>query len=102
MGAQEIFEPETDKPPFKFAQLIRQALMTSKDSGLRLPDICSFISKKYPFYKLENQKWQNSIRHNLTLNGGFEKVPNPDKGSKGKRNCWRLKKRTLQDIEENI
>ena len=105
----EIFEPESDKPPFKFAQLIRQALMTNKDSGLPLPDIYSFISKKYPYYKMENQNWQNSIRPLLSMH--FEKVPNPNQGKgKGARaigatgnrgNCWRLKKGASKDIEKN-
>ena len=38
---------------------------------------------------MENQNWQNAIRHNLSLNKArFEKVPNP-KGARG--NCWRMK-----------
>ena len=78
-----------NKPPFTYAQLILQALMTEKDLGLPLIDIYSFISQKYPYYKMENQTWQNAIRHNLTLNKGFEKVPNSKKGTRGK--CWRMK-----------
>ena len=80
---------ESGKPPFTFAQLILQALMTEKDSGLPLCEIYSFISQKYPFYKLGNKTWQNAIRHNLTLNEGFEKVINSNEGRRG--NCWRMK-----------
>ena len=85
---QENYD-ETDKPPFTYAQLIVQALMTKRDSGLPLVDIYSFVSQKYPYYKMENNAWQNSIRHNLTLNEGFEKVLNSNNGRRG--NCWRLK-----------
>ena len=77
-----------NKPPFTYAQLIIQALRTEKDLGLPLIDIYSFINQEYPYYKMENKNWQNSIRHNLTLNTGFEKVPN-SKGTRG--NCWRMK-----------
>ena len=63
--------------------------MTEKDSGLPLCEIYSFISQKYPFYKLGNKTWQNAIRHNLTLNEGFEKVINSNEGRRG--NCWRMK-----------
>ena len=83
----------TGKPPFTYAQLITQALMTEKDSGLLLSDIYSFINQKYPYYRMENPAWQNAIRHNLTLNPGFEKVPATVGSNKGGRrgNWWRLK-----------
>ena len=83
----------TGKPPFTYAQLITQALMTEKDSGLLLSDIYSFINQKYPYYRMENPAWQNAIRHNLTLNPGFEKVGQRLGSNKGGRrgNCWRLK-----------
>ena len=48
-----------------------------------------FISQKYPFYKMKDQGWQNSIRHNLSLNKGFENVPNSNEGGRGNR--WRMK-----------
>ena len=83
----------TGKPPFTYAQLITQALMTEKDSGLLLSDIYSFIHQKYPYYRMENPAWQNAIRHNLTLNDGFEKVGAHLGSNKGGRrgNYWRLK-----------
>ena len=53
---------EGKKPPFTYAQLILQALMTEEDLALPLPKIYSFISQKYPFYKRGDEKWQNPIR----------------------------------------
>ena len=81
-------EKAENRPPFTYAQLIFQALMEDKDLvGLPLSNIYSFISKKYPFYKVEDEEWQNSIRHNLTLNEGFEKVPKLLSSS----SQWRMK-----------
>ena len=81
------------KPPFSYKQLIGQALMTERESGLPISDIYSFISQNYPFYKMENQGWQNSVRHNLSLHKGFENVPShicpTQKAVKG--NCWRTR-----------
>ena len=47
---------------------------------LPLFDIYLYISRNYPFYKMEekgSKAWQNAIRHNLTLNQNFEKVSRP-------------------------
>ena len=47
---------------------------------LPLYDIYLYISRNYPFYRMEtkgSKAWQNAIRHNLTLNPNFEKVARP-------------------------
>lgn len=62
------------KPPYSFAQLIAQALASQPSRRLTLSGIYSFISQSYPFYQLEDKGWQNSIRHNLSLNKHFYKV----------------------------
>ena len=82
-----------DRPPFSYKQLIAQALMTEKATGLLLRDIYSFINKKYPFYKMNDPGWQNSIRHNLSLHRGFENVPSGEchTNKVGKGSWWRIK-----------
>jgi len=61
------------KPYLSFAQLIAEALNNAPGKTLVLSDIYKAINAKYPYYKLENKGWQNSIRHNLTLNKYFIK-----------------------------
>ncbi|EEP82675.1 forkhead box protein C2 [Uncinocarpus reesii 1704] len=74
------------KPPYSYATLIGQAIFSSKEEKMSLSNIYKFIMEKYAFYRHINSGWQNSIRHNLSLNKAFQKVPRrtdePGKGMK--------------------
>ncbi|KAK2743666.1 transcription factor [Myotisia sp. PD_48] len=74
------------KPPFSYANMIAQAIFSTEEEKLSLSNIYKFIMQKYAFYRHSQSGWQNSIRHNLSLNKAFQKVPRrtdePGKGMK--------------------
>ncbi|XP_066137448.1 forkhead box protein K1 isoform X2 [Euwallacea fornicatus] len=80
---------DDSKPPFSYAQLIVQAVASAVDKQLTLSGIYSYITKHYPYYRTADKGWQNSIRHNLSLNRYFIKVPRSQE-EPGKGSFWRI------------
>lgn len=77
-------EHKNIKPSFSYATLITQAFLSTPEGEMALADIYKFISDNYAYYRYKKPNWQNSVRHNLSLNKAFERVD----------------RRSLREIEE--
>ncbi|KAI6782334.1 Fork head domain transcription factor-like protein [Emericellopsis cladophorae] len=61
------------KPEEPYAQLIYRALKSAPGNSMSLQDLYTWFQSNTDKCKRQGKGWQNSIRHNLSMNAGFTK-----------------------------
>ena len=89
-GSMPLVVDNGAKPPQSYATLIGMAILRAPHRRLTLAQIYKWISDSFSFYNLKDTGWQNSIRHNLSLNNKFIKQERP-KDDPGKGSYWAIK-----------
>lgn len=85
----KVIYNSSQKPPYSYAILIGMAILRGDGRKLTLSQIYNWISSTFRYYRMEDVGWQNSIRHNLSLNKAFIKT---EKSSDGKGHYWEVAK----------
>ncbi|KAL8916399.1 MAG: hypothetical protein Q9208_008546 [Pyrenodesmia sp. 3 TL-2023] len=79
-----------------YAQLIFRALKSAPGHRMVLKDIYRWFEKNTDKARKSSRGWQNSIRHNLSMNGGFKKVDQDPPNDEAKRGfIWVLEPSAL-------
>ncbi|KAI9728289.1 MAG: hypothetical protein M1834_007691 [Cirrosporium novae-zelandiae] len=107
MGEPEPQQPhqqqeEDDGNDQPYNQLIEMALRSQPNFEMRLQDIYKWIKDNTNKAKGSTNGWQNSVRHNLSMNAAFEKVLDPlhaprTGGGSKKAPVWRLTQRAVEE-----
>ncbi|KAF2205518.1 hypothetical protein GQ43DRAFT_385687 [Delitschia confertaspora ATCC 74209] len=96
-GGEHANEENADMKEQPYAQLIYRALMEAPGHTMILRDIYEWFKEHTDkAADKETKGWQNSIRHNLSMNGAFEKVDQPCEDSK-KGFMWRLTDKAIRE-----
>ncbi|XP_051499543.1 forkhead box protein J1-like [Apus apus] len=77
------------KPPYSYASLICMAMEASGKPKITLSAIYQWIMDNFCYFRHADPTWQNSIRHNLSLNKCFIRVPR-EKDEPGKGGFWKM------------
>lgn len=86
-GNSGLRRPE--KPPYSYIALIVMAIQSSPTKRLTLSEIYQFLQARFTFFRGSYQGWKNSVRHNLSLNECFIKLPK-GLGRPGKGHYWTI------------
>ena len=78
-----------EKPPYSYIALIVMAIQASPNKRCTLSEIYQFLQQRFPFFRGTYQGWKNSVRHNLSLNECFIKLPK-GLGRPGKGHYWTI------------
>ncbi|VDP75224.1 unnamed protein product [Echinostoma caproni] len=87
------------KPNYSYTHLIFMAIESTPQKCMTVNQIYNWCETNFPFYKQAGAGWKNSLRHNLSINKSFKRLPRDSRGP-GRGAFWTVEPRerpTLMD-----
>ncbi|KAJ2745690.1 hypothetical protein GGI20_001965 [Coemansia sp. BCRC 34301] len=100
-GAAQLKTHTAGKPPYSYATLITYAILHHPRKQMTLNEIYNWAMDNYPHFKTAGSGWKNSVRHNLSLNKTFVRIPRPA-NEPGKGAYWTVDLAVLDATMNNI
>ncbi|TKA25460.1 hypothetical protein B0A50_06327 [Salinomyces thailandicus] len=89
-GSDELLDDTENSDPC-YAQLLHRCLKEAPDHTMSLRELYDWVREHSQKAKdPKNRGWQNSVRHNLSMNAAFERVPPNQTHGVKKGSLWRL------------
>ncbi|XP_017467888.1 PREDICTED: fork head domain transcription factor slp1-like [Rhagoletis zephyria] len=92
-------EDSEERPGFTFSAMVAMAIRSSPEKRLPLSAIQDWISDNFPYFRKDQHGWQSQVRHTLSTNSCFIKVPRP-LDDPGRGNYWAINP-AIEDVNVN-
>lgn len=79
--------------PAPYGSLITEGILSTENGAMSLSEIYTYLLDKYPYFSTTTANWQNSVRHTLSVNAAFSKIPRKKVSSTGKGMVWSIDKK---------
>lgn len=70
---------EDPKPPYTIPSLIAMAILDASDSQLTATQICQWISDRFPYYRLSDFEWRQSVTQIVNQDKSFTVLRRKDR-----------------------
>ncbi|VDN96859.1 unnamed protein product [Rodentolepis nana] len=95
------FDDSNVKPGISYTHLICMAIESSANKCMTVQEIYNWCQKHYAYFRNSNSGWKNSLRHNLSINKYFKKLPRDVRGP-GRGNFWTIDPSERSNLLESI
>nr|CUU97918.1 hypothetical transcript [Hymenolepis microstoma] len=95
------FDDSNVKPGISYTHLICMAIESTANKCMTVQEIYNWCQKHYAYFRNSNSGWKNSLRHNLSINKYFKKLPRDVRGP-GRGNFWTIDPTERSNLLESI
>lgn len=85
------------KPSYSYTHLIFMAIESTPLKCMTVNQIYNWCEAHFPFYKHAGAGWKNSLRHNLSINKSFKRLPRDGRGP-GRGAYWAVEPRERPNL----